>query len=149
MAGRLWQIIVPTYPLKDDGTSPLNALWLATIPVGGDYFVSCPLISGLAMWLALASWVSGSDICHAWADIFGGIVRFCHCSFPFLTRMAGLRWGLLFNLAPRIKRVSEAEHDMSHEWVISLSCWDFSVVMLVLLLSQHSLPKLTDVWRVE
>ena len=77
--------------LKDDVTYPLNAM----IPVGGDCFLPCATLSGLAMWLTLAKWVSGSDICWAWADSFRGIVSFCHCSFLSLVRVAGLRCTLL------------------------------------------------------
>ena len=39
---------------------------------------------------------------------------------------------VLFYLVLRIRRTMGAGHDMSHEWEINLSHWDFSAVVLVL-----------------
>lgn len=64
--------------------------------------------------------VSGDDVSSVRADTSRGAVSFCLRPFP-LMRMAGLRWGLLFNLVPGIKRKSEAGHGMAREWETSLS----------------------------
>ena len=40
---------------------------------------------------------------------------------------------VLLYLVLRIKKTMEAGHDLSHEWEINLSHWDFSAVVLVLL----------------
>ena len=125
--------------LKDDVTYSLNAM----IPVGGDYFLPCPTLSGLAMWLTLASWVSGSDICWAWADIFRGFVKFCHRSFLSLMRTAGLRCALLPGSQNKENNRSRAWHVT---WVrnkpesLRFFCCCFRVVI-----SQHNLPQLTNV----
>ena len=125
--------------LKGDVTYPLNAM----IPVGGDYFLPCPTLSGLAMWLTLASWVSGSDTGWAWADIFRGIVRFCHCSVLSLVRMASLRCAL-------IPGSQNKEDNGSRAWPVTRvrnkpESLRFFCCCVSVVISQHNLPQLTNV----